>query len=182
MWGRFRVAGRSNPTLSVAGRCGQFLVFQGAYTNRVEPRQKITHERIIVLRPLKWILVWDTVEAVGAIETQSHCHFAPGWHVSKKSGGYRVRYAEDTVICFYPIQVASVSILESQHAPEFGKTVAIQNLTMRAAGRQHLESGYLFAIEDILDGPRIQVKRKANIIKININQTEQQVDLGVLTL
>ena len=49
-WGGFRVARRSNPTLSRSGRCGDHLVFQGQYTNRVDPSQRITHERIIIVR------------------------------------------------------------------------------------------------------------------------------------
>ena len=174
-WGGFRVARRSDPTLSRADRCGDYLVFQGKYGNRVDPRQKITHERIMIIRPHRWMLVWDTIEARGRIEAESLCRFAPGWTVRQESFGYSIHNLEQVAIRLYPIQIDSGSLRESRYAPEFGKSLPVQQLSLLADGHCHIETGYLFSLVAIPSETDLRIERKSSGMYIYMNGAEESV-------
>ena len=180
VWGGFRVARRSNPTLSRAGRCGEYLVFQGEYANRVDPRQRITHERIIILKPSRWMLVWDTIQARHAIQARSLCRFAPGWTVEAESGGYALRHSGLETVCLYPLQVTGSCIRESRYAPEFGKSLPVQQLALSATGRERLETGYLFTVAALSEGADIRIVREADAVTMRLDGAKECVYLQEL--
>jgi uncharacterized heparinase superfamily protein len=179
-WGGFRMARRSNPTLSRAGRYGRYLAFQGKYANRVDPGQGITHERIIILKPSRWMLVWDTIEARGAIEAESLCRFAPEWTMQPVTGSYSLQRSGKETVRLYPIQVTGSSIRESRYAPEFGKSLPVQQLSLLATGEKHVETGYLFTVEAIAFGAELHVERKADDIYIYLNGAKERVNMREL--
>jgi hypothetical protein len=155
-------------------------VFQGKYTNRLDPAQGITHERIIAMKPSRWMLVFDTIQARGMIEARSYCHLAPSWRIAETPNGYRIHHAEHDPVRCYPIRVDTVSILESQHAPEFGKAVPNQALSFLTSGQRLVETGYLLTMAEVAEDASIQAVRDGNSLSICIGQVEEQIDLGEL--
>jgi uncharacterized heparinase superfamily protein len=180
VWGGFRVGRRSNPTMSRAGQCGNYLVFQGEYTNCIDPKQGISHERILVLNPSRWILVWDTIKAHGDIEAASFCRLGPGWTVREDSGNYLIVHSKLGTLNLYPLQITDASIWDSQYAPEFGMSLAVQQLLFRAGGNQHLETGYLFSIDRLPSG-NLHVDRAGETIDIQLDGATERIELGALS-
>ncbi len=177
VWGGFRVARRSNPTLSRATQCGRTLIFQGEYLNRVDSAQRIKHERFVVIRPESWFLVWDVITAVSSVEAVSHCHFGPGWQVSAMTEGYLVQHeCGDAVYC-YPIDTTNVSVAQAQHAPEFGKELTVSKLEFRNTGEECVQSGYLFCVEPLPVDSKLRVKCAASGLELTIGNESEPIEL-----
>lgn len=179
-WGGFRVAKRSNPYLSRAGRNGEYLVFQGAYRNQVVPSQGIVHERILVVKPSSWILVWDMVQAKGDIKVESRCHFAPGWCISEEGGHFVIAHTTQGLAYCYPIQVSCSAKGKGKHAPEFGKTILIEKLTFTAEGRQRLEMGYVFTHKKDTNAIDFHVNRLGERLIVHTCDGKAEIDLKEL--
>jgi len=181
VWGGFRVARRSNPTLSHVGRNGDLLVYQGRYANCVDPSQAITHERIIVVHPGTWMLVWDTIEARGAIEAQSLCRLAPGWTLEDAAPAYTIQNVDHEAIYLYPMQVEGCIIHESLYAPEFGKSLPAQQVEFQASGEGRVETGYLFSVNAMSAPTENRIERKDDVLYISLDGTVERIALGELT-
>lgn len=177
VWSGFRVARRSNPTLSKASRSGDLLVFRGEYTNQVDPSQQIAHERIIVIKPNQWLLIWDTITARDDIEAESFCRLAPGWSAHENAHGYSIQQTGQPPVYFYPIQTNSHSIRESAYAPEFGKSLPTQQISLLTTRHRIVETGYLFSLSDFLPEPHLHIERKADSLYANLCGAEERVDL-----
>lgn len=177
IWGSFRVARRSNPVYSRASQCGDCLVFGGKYFNQVRPRQKISHERIVLLGPSGWVLVWDMIEANGRIDAESRCRFAPGWTVDRIPGGYRVSHTRHGSVMCYPIHVLDTAALSSSYGPEFGRTMMVQAVSFSATGDMCLDMGYLLADQDAIGNSSVYVEREGNLLTIRIDGTEQRISI-----
>lgn len=180
VWGAFRVGRRSDPLFSKTGRHGACRVFQGKYVNALTPRQAISHERIIVVMPCRWMLVWDTVEARGSIRAVNQCRFAPGWRLAETASAYDVCHDQHGVVACYPLRAEKISIGAGQYAPEFGKTLAVQTLSLEVAGQQKVEAGYVFANEDIGVISEMCIARDGAEITICLEGAAIRVDLEEL--
>lgn len=177
VWGGFRVARRSNPAFSWAGRRGDCLVFRGKYLNRVEPRQGISHERIIIIKPSHWMLVWDSIEARGAIRAESRCHFAPGWQLSTLEGQFRITHSFSGDVYCCPIQVGDTRQTTGLFAHEFGKCKEMSKLIFLAQAWQHLEMGYLFTAEQYSIESQATVKCSQDRLIVQIGGQTTEVCL-----
>ncbi len=180
VWGGFRVARRSNPDMAKAGDSGQFLVFRGRYRNQVKPSQGITHERIIVIKPPEWMLVWDTIQAREDIEAFSLCRFAPGWSVQEEKDFLRIKHQKQDHVLLYPLWIEKCSVQESTYAPEFGRKICVQQLSLAARGSKYLEMGYLIHFQGEMNARPINISRRDRLMEISLSGLSHTVDLGRL--
>jgi len=152
-WGGFRVARRSNPEFSQAGRSGECLVFRGRYCNQVDASQGVSHERIIALHDSGWMLVWDVVEARGDISAESLCRFVPDCEVQTTESAYSITRPGSAALRLWPIGSNRVTLREDRYGPEFGKSLPATQVSMIAEGARSVAFGYLIARDGITSTP-----------------------------
>lgn len=177
-WGGFRVARRSNPLFSRADKQGDCLVFRGKYANQVDRKQGITHERVIVVSPARWVLAWDLIEARGAITAESLCRLGPGWIAHEAGKGYALTLNGHESIYVYPIQAERSVIQESSYAPEFGKSLSVAQFLWVTSGEKTVEMGYLFTTQALSPEAAIRVQRGRNGLDIEICGAKTHIDWG----
>ncbi len=177
VWAGFRVGRRSNPEQAKAEDSGQLLFFQGRYRNQVKPSQGIVHERIIVIKPPEWMLVWDTIQARGDIEACSFCRFAPGWMVHEEKNLCLLRHDSGDQVVLYPLLTDSYFLRDSVYAPEFGRKIPVQQLLFAASGSLYLETGYFFHFQAGADIRPINISRRDRLLEISLTGSTNIVHL-----
>ena len=173
VWAGFRVAKRSNPTFSKAGQIEGCLVFNGRYKNMIDRSQGICHERMIVIKPSKWMLVWDIINAKNKINSRNHIHFAPEWRVSKDDGHILIKDTLCEEIVCIPINISDITVAKGLYAQEFGKKVPVDKLTFLSEGKGILQSGYMLVLDrkDMRTEPIVHCSESIFTIKIGTSIT-----------
>ena len=180
MWGGFRVGRRSNPQFARAGQIEGLLVFHGAYDNRVAPTQKIKHERILIVCPEKYILVWDILSARNEIRAKSYCQFAPAWTLSEDrlDKGFSLTHTDGDVMNCAPLgNVIKQSRLRGFYSPEFGNCLPVERVCFEATNNKHLSFGFIIGALPINQLNTTSVTMDGDILSMVFNNEKFIISL-----
>jgi uncharacterized heparinase superfamily protein len=178
-WGGFRVARRSNPDISHAGRSGECLVFRGRYRNQVESFQELSHERVIALHDSGWMLVWDRIEAGGAITAESLCRLVPECEVIGTTDGFAISRPGGGALRLWPIGCQRATLREDRYGPEFGKSLPATQVSMIAEGARRVAFGYFIA-RDGGTSKQPSAALEGNMLTLSLDGREFAIDVSAL--
>lgn len=167
VWGGFRVGRRSHPLYSASWESGGLLIFHGIYKNCVAIAQNIVHERIIVVDPSEFVLVWDTITARQGVRAQSYCQFAPDWSVNEENSRLYLNLHHKNGSGLFCVRVGdgvAQDRLQGYYAPEFGLCRPVERVRFSARGNGRVEMGYMMTVVPPAELGDISAHRNGNVL------------------
>lgn len=180
VWGGFRVARRSNPYYSVSWKNEELLIFHGIYKNCLDIALNISHERLLIVRPAEFILVWDTITAHDGIKAHSYCQFGPDWKINMcgSQNYFNLHHCNgNDLFCLNICQGVKLDHFQANYAPEFGHSQAVERVRFSTVANKRAEFGYMITVNppDKLDN--FSVHKTENIFTFSLKGSTFELKL-----